>query len=92
MRDEKAKPSLKSPHFLLIWDNPPWRPKALYHQSTVQTYGPVFDFLYTVSPQQGDLRLSGPSLDQDAGGGTRTRYIWVSADLRANLKPKPSYR
>ncbi|GFO48775.1 hypothetical protein PoB_007528000, partial [Plakobranchus ocellatus] len=29
--------------------------------------------LYLASPQQGDLRLSGPPSGQDAGGGARTR-------------------
>ncbi|GFO22383.1 hypothetical protein PoB_004888800 [Plakobranchus ocellatus] len=36
-----------------------------------------------VSPQQGDLRLSGPPSGQGAGGGAQTRDKGVSADLRA---------
>ncbi|GFO12844.1 hypothetical protein PoB_003934900 [Plakobranchus ocellatus] len=36
------------------------------------------------SPQQGDLRLSGPPSGQDAGGGARTRDRRVPADLRAD--------
>ncbi|GFN77371.1 hypothetical protein PoB_000387700 [Plakobranchus ocellatus] len=38
----------------------------------------------TASPQQGDLRLSGPPSGQDAGGGARTRDRRVPADLRAD--------
>ncbi|GFN78949.1 hypothetical protein PoB_000545500 [Plakobranchus ocellatus] len=36
------------------------------------------------SPQQGDLRLSGPPSGQGAGGGARTRDRKVPADLRAD--------
>ncbi|GFO01116.1 hypothetical protein PoB_002762100 [Plakobranchus ocellatus] len=36
------------------------------------------------SPQQGDLRLSGPPSGQGAGGGARTSNRNVSADLRAD--------
>ncbi|GFO28430.1 hypothetical protein PoB_005493500 [Plakobranchus ocellatus] len=36
------------------------------------------------SPQQGDLRLSGPPTGQGAGGGARTRDRRVPADLRAD--------
>ncbi|GFN88872.1 hypothetical protein PoB_001537800 [Plakobranchus ocellatus] len=36
------------------------------------------------SPQQGDLRLSGPSSGQGAGSGARTRDRRVPADLRAD--------
>ncbi|GFO03469.1 cathepsin-l [Plakobranchus ocellatus] len=36
------------------------------------------------SPQQGDLKLSGPSPGQGAGGGARTRDRKVPADLRAD--------
>ncbi|GFO49306.1 hypothetical protein PoB_007581100 [Plakobranchus ocellatus] len=36
------------------------------------------------SPQQGDLKLSGPPSDQGAGGGARTRDRRVPADLRAD--------
>ncbi|GFO38703.1 hypothetical protein PoB_006520800 [Plakobranchus ocellatus] len=41
-------------------------------------------FLFTASPQQGDLRLSGPPSGQGAGGGARTRDRRVPADLRAD--------
>ncbi|GFN93385.1 hypothetical protein PoB_001989100 [Plakobranchus ocellatus] len=41
-------------------------------------------FLYIASPQQGDLRLSGPPSGQGAGSGTRTRNRRVPADLRAD--------
>ncbi|GFO13259.1 THAP domain containing 9 [Plakobranchus ocellatus] len=41
-------------------------------------------FLYIASPQQGDLRLSGPPSGQGAGGGARTRDRKVPADLRAD--------
>ncbi|GFO19453.1 hypothetical protein PoB_004595800 [Plakobranchus ocellatus] len=41
-------------------------------------------FLYTASPQQSDLRLSGPPSGQGAGGGARTRDRMVPADLRAD--------
>ncbi|GFN95224.1 hypothetical protein PoB_002173000 [Plakobranchus ocellatus] len=41
-------------------------------------------FLYIASPQQGDLRLSGPPSGQGAGGGARTRNRKVPADLRAD--------
>ncbi|GFN76588.1 hypothetical protein PoB_000309400 [Plakobranchus ocellatus] len=37
-----------------------------------------------VSPQQGDLRLSGPPSGQGAGSGARTRDRRVPADLRAD--------
>ncbi|GFN80217.1 multiple epidermal growth factor-like domains 10 [Plakobranchus ocellatus] len=47
------------------------------------------------SPQQGDLRLSGPPSGQDAGGGARTRDRRVPADLRAEslatVPPTPQY-
>ncbi|GFO45033.1 hypothetical protein PoB_007153800 [Plakobranchus ocellatus] len=36
------------------------------------------------SPQQGDLRLSGPPSGQGAGGGARTCDRGVPADLRAD--------
>ncbi|GFO27382.1 hypothetical protein PoB_005388700 [Plakobranchus ocellatus] len=36
------------------------------------------------SPQQGDLRLSGPPSGQGAGSGARTRDRRVPADLRAD--------
>ncbi|GFO29455.1 hypothetical protein PoB_005596000 [Plakobranchus ocellatus] len=36
------------------------------------------------SPQQGDLRLSGPPSGQDAGGGARTRDRRFPADFRAD--------
>ncbi|GFO16920.1 hypothetical protein PoB_004342500 [Plakobranchus ocellatus] len=38
----------------------------------------------TASPQQGDLRLSGPPSGQGAGGGARTRDRRVPADFRAD--------
>ncbi|GFN76399.1 hypothetical protein PoB_000290500 [Plakobranchus ocellatus] len=41
-------------------------------------------FLYIASPQQGDLRLSGPPSGQGAGSGARTRDRKVPADLRAD--------
>ncbi|GFO23846.1 hypothetical protein PoB_005035100 [Plakobranchus ocellatus] len=40
-------------------------------------------FLYIASPQQGDLRLSGPPSGQGASSGARTRDRRVPADLRA---------
>ncbi|GFO48121.1 hypothetical protein PoB_007462600 [Plakobranchus ocellatus] len=55
--------------------------------------GLVFWFLFIASPQQGDLRLSGPPSGQGAGGGARTRDRRVPADLRvhslATVPPKP---
>ncbi|GFN84634.1 hypothetical protein PoB_001114000 [Plakobranchus ocellatus] len=44
----------------------------------------AFEFLYIASPQQGDLRLSGPPSGQGAGSGARTRDRRVPADLRAD--------
>ncbi|GFN75831.1 hypothetical protein PoB_000233700 [Plakobranchus ocellatus] len=44
----------------------------------------VLSFLYIASPQQGDLRLSGPPSGQGAGSGARTRDRRVPADLRAD--------
>ncbi|GFN79093.1 hypothetical protein PoB_000559900 [Plakobranchus ocellatus] len=41
-------------------------------------------FLYIASPQQGDLRLSGPPSGQGAGSGARTRDRRVPADLGAD--------
>ncbi|GFO23376.1 hypothetical protein PoB_004988100 [Plakobranchus ocellatus] len=38
------------------------------------------------SPQQGDLRLSGPPSGQGAGSGARTRDRRVPADLRAHTQ------
>ncbi|GFO43861.1 hypothetical protein PoB_007036600 [Plakobranchus ocellatus] len=53
-------------------------------------------FLYIASPQQGDLRLSGPPSGQGAGGGARTRDRMVPADLRADslatVPPTPPCR
>ncbi|GFO11915.1 hypothetical protein PoB_003842000 [Plakobranchus ocellatus] len=53
-------------------------------------------FLYIASPQQGDLRLSGPPPGQGAGSGARTRDRRVPADLRADSQatvlPTPSRR
>ncbi|GFN73746.1 hexosyltransferase [Plakobranchus ocellatus] len=47
------------------------------------------------SPQQGDLRLSGPPSGQGAGGGARTRDRMVPADLRADslatVPPTPPF-
>ncbi|GFN96264.1 hypothetical protein PoB_002277000 [Plakobranchus ocellatus] len=43
-----------------------------------------FGLLYIASPQQGDLRLSGPPAGQGAGGGARTRDRTFPADLRAD--------
>ncbi|GFO03086.1 hypothetical protein PoB_002959100 [Plakobranchus ocellatus] len=43
-----------------------------------------FGFLYIASPQQGDLRLLGPSSGRGADGGARTRDRRVPADLRAD--------
>ncbi|GFO18053.1 hypothetical protein PoB_004455800 [Plakobranchus ocellatus] len=40
--------------------------------------------LTETSPQQGDLRLSGPPPGQGTGGGARTRDRRVPADLRAD--------
>ncbi|GFO09357.1 hypothetical protein PoB_003586200 [Plakobranchus ocellatus] len=52
--------------------------------------------LYIASPQQGDLRLSGPPSGQGAGGGARTRDRRVPADLRADslatVPPTPPYK
>ncbi|GFO26126.1 hypothetical protein PoB_005263100 [Plakobranchus ocellatus] len=42
------------------------------------------EFLYIASPQQGDLRLSGPPSGQGASSGARTRDRRVPADLRAD--------
>ncbi|GFN79519.1 cytochrome p450 cyp12a2 [Plakobranchus ocellatus] len=39
---------------------------------------------FNETPQQGDLRLSGPPSGQGAGGGARTRDRMVPADLRAD--------
>ncbi|GFO40486.1 hypothetical protein PoB_006699100 [Plakobranchus ocellatus] len=41
-------------------------------------------FLFIASPQQGDLKLSGPPSGHGAGSGARTRDRRVPADLRAN--------
>ncbi|GFO22092.1 hypothetical protein PoB_004859700 [Plakobranchus ocellatus] len=41
-------------------------------------------FLCIDSPQQGDLRLSGPPVGRSAGGGARTRDRSVAADLSAD--------
>ncbi|GFO12873.1 hypothetical protein PoB_003937800 [Plakobranchus ocellatus] len=37
------------------------------------------------SPQQGDLRLSGPPSGQDTSGVAQTHDTWVLADLRVDL-------
>ncbi|GFO06094.1 hypothetical protein PoB_003259900 [Plakobranchus ocellatus] len=49
------------------------------------------DFVfYIASPQQGDVRLSGPPSGQGAGGGARTYDRRVPADLREDsLAPVP---
>ncbi|GFO45505.1 hypothetical protein PoB_007201000 [Plakobranchus ocellatus] len=50
-----------------------------------EIYEPIeFEFLYIASPQQGDLRLSGPPSGQGAGSGARIRDRRVPADLRAD--------
>ncbi|GFN83617.1 hypothetical protein PoB_001012300 [Plakobranchus ocellatus] len=41
-------------------------------------------FLHIASPQQDDLRLSGPPSNQDGGRGARTRNRRVPADLKAD--------
>ncbi|GFO24732.1 histone-lysine N-methyltransferase SETMAR [Plakobranchus ocellatus] len=41
-------------------------------------------WIENTSPQQGNLRLSGPPSGQDAGGGARTCDRRVPADLRAD--------
>ncbi|GFO38081.1 hypothetical protein PoB_006458600 [Plakobranchus ocellatus] len=46
--------------------------------------GVCVSFLYIASPQQGDLRLSGPQSGQGAGSGARSRDRRVPADLRAD--------
>ncbi|GFO27834.1 hypothetical protein PoB_005433900 [Plakobranchus ocellatus] len=45
---------------------------------------PEITLKQSTSPQQGDLRLSGPPSGQGAGGGARTRDRRVPADLRAD--------
>ncbi|GFN96947.1 U3 small nucleolar RNA-associated protein 6 homolog [Plakobranchus ocellatus] len=52
--------------------------------SCVKVYEDTLENLQSASPQQGDLRLSGPPSGQDAGGGARTRDRRVPADLRAD--------
>ncbi|GFN97389.1 hypothetical protein PoB_002389500 [Plakobranchus ocellatus] len=44
------------------------------------------------SPQQGDLRLSGPPSGQGAGSGARTRDRRVPADLRADSSYMQEWR
>ncbi|GFO42694.1 hypothetical protein PoB_006919900 [Plakobranchus ocellatus] len=44
----------------------------------------IADIATSLSPQQGDFRLSGPPSGQGAGGGARTRDRRVPADLRAD--------
>ncbi|GFN85039.1 hypothetical protein PoB_001154500 [Plakobranchus ocellatus] len=41
------------------------------------------------SPQQGNLKLSGPPSGKGAGGGARTRDRWIPADLRADSLTVP---
>ncbi|GFN75126.1 hypothetical protein PoB_000163200 [Plakobranchus ocellatus] len=41
-------------------------------------------FLQVASPQQSDLRLSGPPSNQGTGGGAQTRDRRVPIDLRAD--------
>ncbi|GFO43302.1 hypothetical protein PoB_006980700 [Plakobranchus ocellatus] len=41
-------------------------------------------FLCIASPEQDDLRLSGPPQGQGTGGGARTRDRRVPADLRTD--------
>ncbi|GFO21583.1 hypothetical protein PoB_004808800 [Plakobranchus ocellatus] len=41
-------------------------------------------FLCIASPQQGDLRLSGPPTGQGAGGGARTHIRMIPTDLKAS--------
>ncbi|GFO37148.1 hypothetical protein PoB_006365300 [Plakobranchus ocellatus] len=48
-------------------------------------------FLYITSPQQGDIRLSGPPSGQGAGGGAQTRDRRVPTGLRVDsLATMPS--
>ncbi|GFO10483.1 hypothetical protein PoB_003698800 [Plakobranchus ocellatus] len=60
-----------------IWSGQWARVKAMVEELS-------FEFLYIASPQQGDLRLSGPPPGQGADSGARTRDRRVSADLRAD--------
>ncbi|GFN83382.1 hypothetical protein PoB_000988800 [Plakobranchus ocellatus] len=55
---------------------------SIYLNITINRF--ILRFLYIASPQQGDLRLSGPPSGQGAGGGARTRDRRVPADLRAD--------
>ncbi|GFN77343.1 hypothetical protein PoB_000384900 [Plakobranchus ocellatus] len=41
-------------------------------------------YVYIANPQQGDLRLSGPTSGQSVGGGTRTQVRRVLPDLRTD--------
>ncbi|GFO30914.1 hypothetical protein PoB_005741900 [Plakobranchus ocellatus] len=64
----------------------PPRKEEIHIKSKVQMFlseDEGFRFLYIASPQQGDLRLSGPPSDQGAGDRTRTRDSMVPAYLRA---------
>ncbi|GFO39629.1 hypothetical protein PoB_006613400 [Plakobranchus ocellatus] len=55
----------------------------------------IFGFLNIASPQQGNLRLSGPPSDQGAGSGARTLDRMVPADLGADslatMPPTPPH-
>ncbi|GFO15720.1 hypothetical protein PoB_004222500 [Plakobranchus ocellatus] len=53
-------------------------------QERARGEGDWFGFLYIASPQQGDLRLSGPPSGLGAGGETRNRDRRFSADFRAD--------
>ncbi|GFN81701.1 hypothetical protein PoB_000820700 [Plakobranchus ocellatus] len=44
----------------------------------------LYPYSSEVSPQQGDLRLSGPSTGQGADGGARTSDRGIPANLRAH--------
>ncbi|GFO23051.1 hypothetical protein PoB_004955600 [Plakobranchus ocellatus] len=50
----------------------------------LSTGGASVTAMITASPQQGDIRLSGPTSGQGAGGKARTRDRMVPADLRAD--------
>ncbi|GFN82549.1 hypothetical protein PoB_000905500 [Plakobranchus ocellatus] len=70
--------------FGLVWSTASPQQVIGAFVDTVDSKSALLRFLHIASPQQGDLRLSGPPSGQDAGGGARTRHRRVPLDLRAD--------
>ncbi|GFO40915.1 hypothetical protein PoB_006742000 [Plakobranchus ocellatus] len=81
---QTERPRQKDIHRRIKKDETKERRERKEWENNRETQDMGLSFLYIASPQQGDLRLSGPPSGQGAGSGARTRDRRVPADLRAN--------